>query len=408
MSDNRIQPRGLRDITVETDSRDILAHASQVARRNKYDEFLIVDIDAHVGETAFWPEIIDRVESPVIQQMARSFKDRGGSPPGLLNAQPGMSYQDVFGRIPHQQKLGEKIDDDSSHRQVALARRAMQAMSIDYMVLFPTPMLLLGTHPQADVEAALGHAFNRWLIEQVLTADKRMLGLMYLPFNSPKDCERVVAECADKPGVVGFSVTSTRYRAVHDDAYMRLYAMIEETGKPLAFHSGFSWQDQSMIQLNRFLSMHALSFVHFNMIHMTNWVINGLPERFPKLNVIWVESGLAWLPYLMQRLDSEYMMRSSEAPLLKKRPSEYITDMYYTSQPLECQHPKLLEATLEAIKAETQLLFSSDWPHWDFDTPSSVYDLPCLSEKAKRNILGANAAKLLGLKDPYSARAAAE
>ena len=55
MSDNRIQPRGLRDITVETDSRDILAHASQVARRNKYDEFLIVDIDAHVGETAFWP-----------------------------------------------------------------------------------------------------------------------------------------------------------------------------------------------------------------------------------------------------------------------------------------------------------------------------------------------------------------
>ena len=170
-----------------------------------------------------------------------------------------------------------------------------------------------------------------------------------------------------------------------------------ETGKPLAFHSGFSWQDQSMVQLNRFLSMHALSFVHFNMIHMTNWVINGLPERFPKLNVIWVESGLAWLPYLMQRLDSEYMMRSSEAPLLKKRPSEYITDMYYTSQPLECQHPKLLEATLEAIRAETQLLFSSDWPHWDFDVPATVTDLPFLDEDAKRRILGLNAKALFRL-----------
>ena len=57
--------------------------------------------------------------------------------------------------------------------------------------------------------------------------------------------------------------------------------------------------------------MHALSFVHYNMIHMTNWIINGLPERFPKLKVLWIESGLAWIPFLMQRLDHEYMMRTS-------------------------------------------------------------------------------------------------
>ena len=35
--------------------------------------------------------------------------------------------------------------------------------------------------------------------------------------------------------------------------------------------------------------MHALSFAHFN--GDTNWVLNGLPERFPKLKVIWIESG---------------------------------------------------------------------------------------------------------------------
>jgi predicted TIM-barrel fold metal-dependent hydrolase len=49
------------------------------------------------------------------------------------------------------------------------------------------------------------------------------------------------------------------------------------------------------------------------------------------------------------------------------------------------------------IKAETQLLYSSDYPHWDFDLPSTIYDLPFLSETAKRNILGGNAAKLFGL-----------
>ena len=95
-----------------------------------------------------------------------------------------------------------------------------------------------------------------------------------------------------------------------------LYTLIEETGKPFAFHSGFNWNDPSFLQLNRFISMHALSFVHYNLIHMTNWIINGLSERFPKLKVVWVESGLAWIPFLMQRLDHEYQMRSCEAPML--------------------------------------------------------------------------------------------
>ena len=110
----------------------------------------------------------------------------------------------------------------------------------------------------------------------------------------------------------------------------------------------------------------------------------------------------------MQRLDSEYMMRTSEAPLLKKKPSEYITDMYYSSQPLERDHPKLLEATLEAINAETQLMWCSDWPHWDFDGPNVIWDLPCLDKAAKRKILGENAAEMFNLPNPYLAKQAAE
>ena len=101
-------------------------------------------------------------------------------------------------------------------------------------------------------------------------------------------------------------------------------------------------------------------------------------------------------------------MRTSEAPLLKKKPSEYMKEMYYSSQPIELHNLKLVEATFEAINAETQLLFASDWPHWDFDTPSTIYDLPFLNEKQKRNILGGNAARLFGLKDKYQAKAAAE
>jgi predicted TIM-barrel fold metal-dependent hydrolase len=134
------------------------------------------------------------------------------------------------------------------------------------------------------------------------------------------------------------------------------------------------------------------------MLHMTNWIINGIPERFPKLRTIWIEGGISWIPFLMQRLDNEYMMRPSEAPLLKRLPSEYIAEQYFSSQPLELvRNRKMLEATFEYIHADTQMMFATDYPHWDFDLPNTVYDIPFLSEEAKRNILGGNAARLFGL-----------
>jgi predicted TIM-barrel fold metal-dependent hydrolase len=116
--------------------------------------------------------------------------------------------------------------------------------------------------------------------------------------------------------------------------------------------------------------------------------------------VLWVESGLAWVPFMMQRFDNEYMMRSSEAPALKRKPSEYMRDMYFSSQPMEMADMAALEQTFRMINAETQLLYSSDYPHWDFDLPSTIYDLPFLTEPAKRNILGGNAMKVFNLKLP--------
>ena len=155
-----------------------------------------------------------------------------------------------------------------------------------------------------------------------------------------------------------------------------------------------------MAQMNKFMGYHLVGFVLWNLIHLINWVTNGLPERFPKLKVVWIESGLAWLPFVIQRLDNEYMRRVSEAPLLKRRPSEYIREMYFSAQPLERENMEALELTFKMINAETQLMYASDWPHWDFDLPSAIFDLPFLEEKARRNILGENALRLFNLSRP--------
>ena len=120
-------------------------------------------------------------------------------------------------------------------------------------------------------------------------------------------------------------------------------------------------------------------------------------ERFPELDVLWMEGGLAWVLWVNQRIDSEYRMRSSEVPGLKKLPSEYLRDMYYTSQPLEAGDTYLLEQTMKAIDAANQVIYASNYPLPDMDIPSVIWDLEFLDEQQKRNILGENARNLFNL-----------
>jgi predicted TIM-barrel fold metal-dependent hydrolase len=390
-----------QEVSVHTDTRELLAHAKRDARKRGFQDWLICDIDAHHVESISWKEVIEYIEDPVVRQQAIHFQnERVGAPPYGLNGELGLRYQSVGGRIPHQDGPREVVTETDVHRDVTLTRRAMESLAIDYMVVFPTSMLFLGMHPQPDMEVWLGNAYNRWLVDKLLSADDRIKSLVYLPFNTPDEAERTVKEFADAKGVIGFCITSTRNKPVHHNDYMRLYSMIQETGKPVAFHAGYHWQDPSLATINRFLGMHALGFVWCNLVHMTNWILNGIPVRFPQLKSIWVESGLAWIPFLMQRLDDQFLMRPSEAPMLKQLPSEYMREhCWYTTQPMETTNMKALQLTLEMINAESQLLFSSDWPHFDFDLPSVIYDLPFLTETAKRNILGLNAARIFGL-DP--------
>ncbi|HEX4076974.1 MAG TPA: amidohydrolase family protein [Candidatus Acidoferrales bacterium] len=389
----------VQQITTRTDSREILANARRDIARYHLDDYLIVDVDAHHVEFDSWGEILDRLENPVLRYNAKTMTQDwpNARQVAFSNHSVGMTFQDVFGRIPHQAELAEYVEKTDEHRDLTLVRRAMDSMGIRMQVVFPQPMLEMGLHPEPDIATAMMFAYNRWFTETILPREERVKTLLSLPFHDPDACLKMIAEFGETRGVVGFMISSQRHEGVHKNTYMRVYRELEERRLPLAFHAGPTWGDTMTSTMNRFLSAHAMSFVTCNMTHLTNWVINGLPERFPKLKLIWIESGLAWVPFMMQRLDHEYLMRQSDAPLLKRLPSEYIADMYFTSQPLEVTMPHMLEATFKAIHAETQLMYSSDWPHWDFDVPGQIAALPFLTEQAKRNILGETARKVFRL-----------
>ncbi len=376
-----------------------LANARAQAEERGYDEFPIVDVDAHHFEDQSWGEIVPHIEPGPVRDWAELLTKRQGIALGGGPIPIQVGNQTAGGRV----QLGPAPVDESSsvHPEVQRLLFSMDMIGIDYSILFPTPLLTLGLQPSPDVEVQLSTAYTRWLIQDVLPGADRVKLLVYLPFNDPDASLRVVREFGDLPNVHGFMVTSVRFAAVHSNVYAALYAELQERGLPLAFHAAYNWTESSLALLDKFISVHALGFTFSNMIHLTNIVVNGIPERFPGLKLIWIESGLAWVPFLMQRLDNEFLKRTSEAPLLTRLPSDYMREMYYATQPLERavrpNQVKTLEAAFELMDGENTLLYSSDYPHWDWDPPSAIYDLPFLSEEAKRKILGGNAIKLLGI-----------
>jgi predicted TIM-barrel fold metal-dependent hydrolase len=383
----------------EFDTNTLLDHAAQQARQRQYEKLFIVDVDCHHYESAAMKDIISFIQEPVMKQMAQSAAGGGARTSGVLPASIG--YQDQSGRVTrYPLRPYEKVPKDKE-RDVVLTTRWMDSMGVDMAMLFPTPMLQLSFHPLVEMQVALARAYNRWLVERVLAVEPRIRTLLYLPLHDPDASYKMIEEFGHYPGVSGFVVVATHDVPVHSNALMKVYAALEERNLPIAFHAHFNWRDSMFKQFNRFISTHALGFTFYNMVHLTNWVINGIPERFPKLKTIWMESGLAWIPFMMQRLDNEYLMRSNECPLLTKKPSDYMRDMYYSSQPMEVgDDMEALKNTFRMINADTQLMYSSDYPHWDFDLPSTIYDLPFLSDQSRKNILGENAARVFNLEIP--------
>ena len=393
-----VADRGRRVSVEELNTTRLLSHARKQAVKRKFDDMMIVDVDAHHYENECMDEFIPFIENDVIRQLVLASRAKGR---GSVIPTVAVGFQDMGGRITrYPLRSSEKIEkgEGSKGRDVQLGHRWMDAMSVDYSCLFPTLMLAVGLHPEVEMEVELCWAYNRWLTEKALAeGDGRFYSMLTLPFSDPEASMRTIEEFGDRKHVTGFLVTSVRSQPVHHNSHMKVFRALEERGLVLSFHSAINPMEPVFKSLNRFASVHALGFPFYNIIHMTNWITNGLGERFPKLPVIWIEGGLAWVPFLMQRLDHQYMLRKSEYPTLKKMPSDYMRDMYYASQPMEQDDKISLENTFRMINAETQLLYASDYPHWDFDLPSAIYDLPFLSEKAKHNILGGNAARLFKL-----------
>src|SRR5215470_2483219 len=185
------------------DTRRLLAHAQQQAEDRKYEDFMIVDVDAHHYETGSYKEIFGYIEDPVLRD--QFVYTKGAT---LMTRSTG-GYQEMAGRITRY-----------PHRDIALTRKWMDSIGIDVACIFPTPMLGLGLNPVIEVEVQYARAYNRWLTENILSQEPRMVSMLYLPMNDPDAALKMVEDFSDRKGVIGFLVTTARYKPLYDNCYM--------------------------------------------------------------------------------------------------------------------------------------------------------------------------------------------
>src|SRR5579885_486394 len=204
-----------RDLAVqEFDTRTLLAHASAQAQQRKYEDFFIADVDGHHWEAIQYPQICDYIDDAVMRAQA---KYQGYGPRGITA--PTGSYPELIGRITRKDGRIEEPLNPGEQRDRALTLRWMDAIGIDQVCLFPTPMLGLPFTPRPEVEVAMARAYNRWLIETVLEPEPRIKSSLYLPMSDPAATLKMVQDFGHRKGVIGFTIVASTLRPVTDNLY---------------------------------------------------------------------------------------------------------------------------------------------------------------------------------------------
>jgi len=188
-------------------------------------------------------------------------------------------------------------------------------------------------------------------------------------------------------------------RMLGDAAYDPLYAALVERNAPLPLHEGMGavLPSTGADRFSNFLTHHSCCHPMEQQMAMLSLISSGTFDRFPTLRVAFMESGCAWLPYWLYRMDEHVeLVGWHDAPDLQALPSEYFKrQCFISTEPDE----KLVRQVVDTV-GDDNILFATDFPHPDSAYPHAVdtfLGLPDLSEETQRKILFDNAIRFYAL-----------
>ncbi len=275
-----------------------------------------------------------------------------------------------------------------------LCSQHMDAFGIEFGLLTGSGVLALGVHPDIDFGNAYATAYNQTMQETWLAWDKRFFASLVINPNDPAHAAAEIRKYGGDIRIAEVLFCSATRNPLGHRSFWPIYEAACEMNLPVSVHPGTEGRGIS----NGFIAGPPTTYLEWHTVipqnymgQITSLVLQGVFEKFPTLKFVAKEGGLGWIPGVLWRLDKNWKALRSTVPFLKRPPSEYIIEhVRFTSQPIE--EPEKKEhfvQLLDMIQAEKTLLFSSDYPHWDNDSPA--HGIPNLPEEMTERIYWQNA-----------------
>ena len=249
-----------------------------------------------------------------------------------------------------------------------LIRQAVEAFGTGRAILnclYGVPLLYSG-----DMAAGFARAVNGWLKSEWLDRDPRLRAAVVV---APQDPDRAADE-------IERTAADRRFvqilLPVMDEAppgrrrYWPIYAAAERLGLPVALHAGSSYRHPpTPVGWPSYLAEdYTAQSIAFQSA-LTSLIAEGVFRKFPGLKIVLAESGVTWLPAHLWRLSKFWRGLRMEIPWVDRSPEEVVREhVRLTLQPFDApDEPSEVERILDHIGSEDVLLFSTDYPHWQFD-----------------------------------------
>jgi uncharacterized protein len=221
-----------------------------------------------------------------------------------------------------------------------------------------------------DLGVAVARAVNDWIAREWLDRDPRLRASIVVPQQNP---ERAVDEiervARDKRFIqvlllVGSELTLGRRQ------YWPIYAAAERLGLTIGIHSGSMFRNPTtpIGWPSSFTEQYVNEATGFQS-QLTSLITEGVFAKFPNLTVVLMESGVSWLPAYLWRLTKFWKGLRSEVPWVSDPPASIVRDrVRLTMQPFDAPPDDGgIMRLMDQIGSDEMLLFSTDYPHWQFD-----------------------------------------
>jgi predicted TIM-barrel fold metal-dependent hydrolase len=348
-----------------------------------------VDSDAHVVEAELTPRCIERWPDAFTFGADGTLRTEGRRYPEPEGPGAGCPPE-------HGLSTADGIDPYSPAGMLADADRD----GIAHMVLFPSFGLRAPSIETRSVAIGFADLYNEWIADWSRRGAGRLHGVAVLPVEWPDEAVKALGK-AKRLGLVAAMIPpALKTRNLDHPDLEPLYAAAVDLDMPLGVHGapGIHLPKIGVDRFTNYIQVHCVSFPFDQMTAMTALVSGGVFDRHPNLRVAFLEAGVGWVPYFVDRMHEHWEKRGDWIPNGWRRdPRAYVEagNVWVSCEPEE----PILPAVAEILGADF-IMYASDYPHWDGAWPESTRPLrerTDLSDDVRRKVAGENARRFYRL-----------